>query len=217
LKATLGFVPSPLLYGRELYRLPALHLALLLSAGIIANVYGVLTPGLIIALAVAGLSILLIRRFLSPQASRMTALALWGLGVFLLGGAVFFFDSTRRSDPPPLLEKLYDSRPALTGRVVDVDGDRAGKGSLILDAWGLLPDREDRVRLGLVRVSWYDSVAAVLPGDSIRVVSRLRRPGKPRNPGDFDYYEYLARRNIFSYVSLGTRDTLRMEGTVAGG
>jgi len=42
-----------------------------------------------------------------------------------------------------------------------------------------------------VRLTWYDAPAGVQPGDSLAVTARLRPPRGARNPGGFDYEQWL--------------------------
>lgn len=56
-----------------------------------------------------------------------------------------------------------------------------------------------RVRVTLRSSAWDDDPApfpTVRQGDRIRIHGRLRSPPPPRNPADFDYAGYLARRDI---------------------
>jgi competence protein ComEC len=42
-----------------------------------------------------------------------------------------------------------------------------------------------------VRLTWYDAPAAIGPGDSLTLTARLRPPRGARNPGGFDYEQWL--------------------------
>ena len=42
-----------------------------------------------------------------------------------------------------------------------------------------------------LRLTWYDAPAGVRPGDALAVTARLRPPRGARNPGGFDYEQWL--------------------------
>ena len=42
-----------------------------------------------------------------------------------------------------------------------------------------------------VRLTWYDAPAALEPGDTLAITARLRPPRGARNPGGFDYEQWL--------------------------
>lgn len=57
---------------------------------------------------------------------------------------------------------------------------------------------------GKLLLSWYDS-GSLCYGDEIIAKGKLRRPARDRNPGEFNYREYLAVRNIYSLLSVQNR------------
>jgi competence protein ComEC len=62
---------------------------------------------------------------------------------------------------------------------------------------------------GRVRLSWYAPRARPLPGETWRLLARLKRPHGMLNPGGFDYEGFLFRQGVRAtgYVVAGTRNT----------
>ena len=58
-----------------------------------------------------------------------------------------------------------------------------------------------------VRLTWYDAPAAVRPGDELALTARLRPPRGARNPGGFDYEQWLTVNGYGAtgYVRAGAR------------
>ena len=53
-----------------------------------------------------------------------------------------------------------------------------------------------------VAVEWRDGPAALDPGDGLELVARAANVAPPRNPGEFDYADFLRRRGVRSELKL---------------
>ncbi|MBN3038229.1 MAG: DNA internalization-related competence protein ComEC/Rec2 [Candidatus Omnitrophica bacterium] len=62
---------------------------------------------------------------------------------------------------------------------------------------------------GLIRATVYGQAQADF-GDELLIKGTLRRPYSLRNPGGFDYREFLANHNIFAVLSAKGEDVLRL-------
>jgi len=65
-----------------------------------------------------------------------------------------------------------------------------------------------------VRLTWYDAPAGVRPGDSLAVTARLRPPRGARNPGGFDYEQWLL---VNAYGATGYVRSGAVRASAAGG
>lgn len=68
--------------------------------------------------------------------------------------------------------------------------------SFVLEAKNLVRNRDFFETKGKVQIFLFNPQAAVAFGDRIRVRGRLNRPRSARNPGEFDYQNYLALQGI---------------------
>lgn len=62
---------------------------------------------------------------------------------------------------------------------------------------------------GLVRVDVAGHLLDFVPGDRVEILGQLSVPSPPRNPGDFDYPEFLRARGIDRIVRCDNPDTVR--------
>lgn len=58
------------------------------------------------------------------------------------------------------------------------------------------PDGRELASPGRIRLSWYRPYPDILPGDSLHMTVKLKRPHGYMNPGGFDYEGWLFRRSI---------------------
>jgi competence protein ComEC len=115
-----------------------------------------------------------------------------GMASFIYSAAWFPADHVTRLFP------LDKTRHEITGRIaspLDRDPDRTG---FILE----LEHIDNRPVIGAVRVSLREASTLLGYGDRIQVNARLRAPGSFKNPGGFDYAEYLARSGVFATMSV---------------
>lgn len=204
---------------------PALLAAACLAAGILAA--DRLSAGegpFLLALAGAGLLLLAARRLerrrlVHPAPLLRTAAA----GLALLAAGALRMAATERLpadhllfryDPPP---PEASERVSLAGRLADDPVVRGGGLRFTLAADALTPgapaggEAAPRPARGLVLVSLYArSDTAALPdlryGQAVHLQGVLRRAPGRRNPADFDYAAYLARRGVYHRLSADPAD-----------
>lgn len=114
------------------------------------------------------------------------------------------------------VSRFATDRPALvrlTGTVLDRPRVLPRKDGPLRSAWPqsdrsvcslrcgrFTTDKGGRRVSGRVRLEVNGLLTHVRPGDEIEVVGHLSRPSGPRNPGDFDFREYLRRQGIRGIV-----------------
>ncbi len=74
----------------------------------------------------------------------------------------------------------------------------------------LTHDRQVHAVTGLVRVDVAGHLLDTVPGDRVEILGQLAVPEPPRNPGDFDYPEFLRSRGIDRIVRCDSPDTVRL-------
>ena len=63
---------------------------------------------------------------------------------------------------------------------------------------------------GLVRVDIAGHLLDFVPGDRVEILGQLSVPSPPRNPGDFDYSEFLRARGMDRVLRCDNPDTVRL-------
>lgn len=130
--------------------------------------------------------------------------------------------ATFQPQPVHLSGTVVD-QPILLGNLLDPDEDS----DLNLRSGTLLPSDRPRT-IAVVRAVEYHSAGRTQPisgmfrlecegkreelssGDRIEVWGRLLKPGPPRNPGEFDFAEYLRLKGIGSIVRSGLPEEIRI-------
>jgi len=201
---------------------PALQAASLYAAGIILG--GRIDPplGCLLALAVLLLSFLLILRGLlkRPQAAR------WPLAALLLLTAVLRFELNTRLLPADHISQFTDPRQPvlLRGKVISNPVLKGTDGTMIVEV--LAVDRDNTISRasGKVLLTVREFQGQLACGDHVRLRGRLLTPTGARNPGEFDYRAYLARRSISTLMKIKPRSILGVEegrvgwlGVIVGG
>ena len=64
--------------------------------------------------------------------------------------------------------------------------------------------------VGLVRVDVAGHLLDLVPGDRVEILGQLAVPEPPRNPGDFDYPEFLRSRGMDRVLRCDTPDTVQL-------
>lgn len=70
---------------------------------------------------------------------------------------------------------------------------------------------------GLVRLTWRGFASSVYRGDQIQVHTRMRAPFGTRNPGGFNYGNYLTRQGINAVATVKGPDAVQVLSREAGG
>ncbi|MBF0272339.1 MAG: DNA internalization-related competence protein ComEC/Rec2 [Magnetococcales bacterium] len=120
------------------------------------------------------------------------------------GGLAVWASWIQVPDPPP---EVARQKVAFQAVVADRE-DRSDSVLLILDQvtsplWN--PE-------GLVRLSLYRQTTTVLPGDRVSVQARVRPVAAARNPGTFDYRQYLWESGVVATATAGNADAVRRIG-----
>jgi len=126
--------------------------------------------------------------------------------MFFLGACIYLVKAYVLETPDPLAQHYASDTPlvaSIRGVVSECrptpDGPRT---RFVLDVEGIETDlggESINARIvGRTRVSWYESDAAIEPGDVVRVTGKLRLLRGFKNPRTFDYERYMQRRGIFT-------------------
>jgi competence protein ComEC len=91
---------------------------------------------------------------------------------------------------------------AVLGRVVRYPDRRIDKVNLIVEAKEIFVNKEVKPTQGKILVRVRDKNCNIQYGDEIIIRGKLRRPRDRRNPGEFDYREYLLAQGIFGVVTV---------------
>lgn len=91
---------------------------------------------------------------------------------------------------------------AISGVVVKYPEQRVNKINLAVETKEIFINREVKPTQGKILVNLRDTSNSFQYGDEIIVRGKLRRPRDSRNPGEFDYREYLLAQGIFGVMSL---------------
>ncbi len=181
----------------KLKNVPAMTVLLPYMAGLVAGKY--LAPGRLPVVLFAGCVLLAVFFFYKKRTVLFTIIALGALFTFAIihyqhkitpvdGNIGFFCDTPQQSTiegvvtSPPL---YYENRVSITVRVDSV--------------WAYYTPF---ATLGQVMVNLYDTTAIIRYGDRIVARGMLRRPSEQRNPGEMNYRNYLASRNIQAIMTI---------------
>ncbi|MCF8240783.1 MAG: DNA internalization-related competence protein ComEC/Rec2 [Melioribacteraceae bacterium] len=157
---------------------------------------------LIITAAIIIFSILLY--FVKINDSQIFLLNLFvPLSVILSGALLFSINYDELPGYP--FEVLKIKKAVVYGEVVDIDLKQDPKISFVISADSLHTEDTGYKFNGNIKASIYDDngkLAALYEnleiGNYISLDGNLQRGRKTRNPGEFDYYEYLQRENIIA-------------------
>ncbi|MGQ9630943.1 MAG: DNA internalization-related competence protein ComEC/Rec2 [bacterium] len=172
---------------------PIILFALLYIGGIILGAYLPL-PHPFVGVGIALTSIISIALF-SFRFHTPTNLGIY-ISIVLLGW--WGYRAAVEVRPPHHISNVALGQEAnLIGTVVRKPDVRSDRTYLVVDAEEVDLKRAE----GLVRVAVYDVSVSFDYGQRLLIRGRLRKPREMRNPGDFDYASFLARRGIYATVS----------------
>ena len=182
---------------------PALWAAVLYAAGICLG--RVIDPPIgLMAAAVClllGLSILSSRRRFSPSGPSLF------LGLALLLTASLQYEVRTRLFPRHHLvhhlvrEPMTARQATVRGRIISDPQEKGADATCVLQAAAIDTGRGSTPAAGRILVRIRDFRGGFEPGARVCLSGRLRSPGGVRNPGDFNYREYLRRRGIWAILT----------------
>jgi competence protein ComEC len=188
-------------------RQPAVRLALWITAGIVAGYF--LSPSFTLLLALTGgcavlgyLLVVVVRRRYGTDLQPFYVILL----ALCIGTAKYSLDSTVIPQNHISRFLSHGKQAILTGTIAEQPVQHGERVSFILQSISLLDDSLWYEVSGDVLVSfWYrqnDSVRnrGLEYGDTVRVSGEIDRPMRERNPGEFNYRNYLELNNIYAVM-----------------
>ena len=186
----------------NLFRRPLFLLALAYIAGILCAAHA--NPNPFVGLGIAGGIFLLGIALPSKVIGRPI------LGVLVLVFAVGFVRTAffRQIPPGDVSEYAGGERMEVVGRIVS-DPELSDRSRFILEAMAI----NGQAAHGRIAVTLRLPEDAKVPtyGQTILIHGRLQKPMPVRNPGAFDYGEYLARKRVYCSVYAGLGDVEGLE------
>jgi competence protein ComEC len=190
-------------------RRPALKAATLYVAGILAGYQAnpPLWPLFIVASLLLGLwaCLRLFRRLaLSPS---------WPLAIAIFLVACLQYEVHTRLFPPDHIVHHRDAGDALIvqGTVVSDPVLKGQNATLILETASIDLGAGSRRACGKIWITVRDFRGQLGYGDRVRLRGQLRAPGEARNPGEFDFRAYLARRSVHAFMTLKPSSILEVK------
>ncbi len=120
--------------------------------------------------------------------------------VFFLAGFTVAFAHASYRQTQEIPDDFLGTEVTVTGVVPELPERRTGKLRFLLRVESFDLPGTDHGRPGrrsLIRLSWYGAKApAIVTGDRLRLLVKLRRPNGFLNPGGFDYEKYLYQKGI---------------------
>ncbi len=180
-------------------RRPALQVVVLYAAGILAGYNADPPIGLLLVLAalLLGLSLVLRRR-------RTVSISYWLLAAAFFLVACLQHEVFSRNFPSHHILNYRDAPDpvVIQGRVISDPVRKDKNATLILEATAIDHGTGTVRTCGKIWLTVRDFTGQLAYGDQVRIQGRLRVPSQARNPGEFDYRAYLARRSIHVLMTL---------------
>jgi len=166
----------------------AIGIWLNLALGLFSPIFFLLVPLCLLLAAVA---------FAVPRLGAKAGLTFALLAVFLAGSLNLEKEKQRLEAGDSLLPFLDQGRVRILGRLAEPADDHPGYTSLVIEAQQIWIENKAHPVAGNVRMNVNgDEPLDFIRGDRLVMVAQLRRPQSFRNPGGFQYGQYLARRGI---------------------
>lgn len=119
----------------------------------------------------------------------------------LLGGVLLWTCAAQDTAGAPLATRDAQEPVPVRGTVVEPPRHAPDRLVLIVG----VPDAGERMR-----VTWREPDRIFLPGDEIAFTARVHAPSGARNPGGFDYGDYLIRQGIAAVASVSGPGRVRL-------
>lgn len=172
---------------------------LALCAGIALAPFGVFSPWLLLAAALAAGAAILLRR--RPRSLQLVA----GLFFFVSGYLLYGLALTPPSGAD-IRSWAQGGEVLVAAEVLSVGRRSGGKGYLDLRALHVQEDGQVTAAQGRLRLFHEGGEVEIFPGDHLRFRARLRQAYPFGTPGEFDYPRYLAARGIWASAYLKSMD-----------
>lgn len=140
------------------------------------------------------------------------------ISVLLLGGLLYFHSILLpKNHIAKILDITRPRRVVLIGRVLSPSETRKtfyGKqySKFVLSAEGLIYKGLKRKVKGKVLVLAYVPKLILAPTQKVQLYGRLSLPRRATNPGQFDYREYLSRRDIYTILKVDKSRNIKVLG-----
>jgi len=117
--------------------------------------------------------------------------------------------------PPHGIQNILYQQVKVRGTVVSSEKARRGGSSLILKGAATSIDDPSATMTGKISIRSWDEIFPQKYGDVVELEGRFTRPSLPRNPGIFNYRQYLERQGIFATMTVEAVSEVQTVG--AGG
>jgi competence protein ComEC len=188
------------------HRRPALWAAVLIAGGILLARNIPLIPWAWASLLVVALALVFAMRQRSPAAAYWAAVTVCvAIGAFRYATVAQWLPSHHivRHIPTARYVEIF-------GRVVDLPERRDRSIHLVLDVRSIKIDSRQNAVTGRLLVKVFDTTRRFAYGDFLRFSGKLERPSEARNPGGFNYRQFLADRGIEGMVSVAKHRPVRV-------
>jgi competence protein ComEC len=188
---------------------PALKASCILAAGILLGKWIPLRSAWLFwaTLPFIGLAAASIRMSRFRRAAQGLLAAL-----LLLTGAFRYVQENRLFPPNHIVRFIRPGRFVILRGVLEKDPVlKIGRSEILIQTLSVEFNDTVYSACGKVLIPFYRvSLPPLKYGDEISVSGKLNRPAGKRNPGGFDYREYLSRQNIHAMLKRGSMDFLRI-------
>ena len=129
----------------------------------------------------------------------------WVLGVVVVLLGVLRYQVDTTLSPLPHIEGLgvFGQRGIVTGRIVEEPERSVDRVRFVIDLEQVETDSAMYHLTGQALVTVKDLVFAADYGDRVSLKGRLQRPHPARNPGAFDYRDFLAQQQVYGTLYVG--------------
>ncbi|MFQ6116254.1 MAG: ComEC/Rec2 family competence protein, partial [bacterium] len=180
---------------------PALKVLLLFALGLIAGRYFDFPVPLLVVLSIFPLFIAFTLWYHEKGAPLLLDFCL-AAGLVLMGIIRYELSTGYRQQNHILNYTNLRDPVAISGVVVKYPERRVNRINLTVEAKEIFINRELKRTHGKILVRIRDGEDRFEYGDEIIIRGKLRRPRDRRNPGEFDYRQYLLAQGIFAVVNL---------------